>query len=39
MFEICKNVVMALFSLSEADFVPFLLLVAVVGILIGVVRK
>lgn len=39
MFEICKDVIMALFSLSEADFVPFLLLVAVIGILIGVIRK
>lgn len=39
MFGICKKVVMALFSLSEADFVPFLLLVAVIGILIGVIRK
>lgn len=39
MFELCKNVIIALFSLSEADFVPFLLLIAVVGILIGVIRK
>lgn len=39
MFGLCKNVIMALFSLSEADFVPFLLLVAVFVILIGVIRK
>lgn len=39
MFELCKNVIMTLFSLSEVDFVPFLLLVAVIGILIGVIRK
>ena len=39
MFELCKNVIMALFSLSEADLVPFLLLVAVIVILIGVIRK